>query len=162
MPTDELINWLNDAYAMELGLAPILDNHARDAAGDSGAHARLQRHAAETRRHAELLQQCVERLGGRVSLVRATVSAVIGGIESVATAPFRDELVKNALMDYASEHFEIACYRALIIAAREAGRDDVGKTCEKILAEEVAMASWLENQIPTVVLGAMRGRATRA
>lgn len=162
MATEELISWLNDAYAMELGLAPILENHARDVATDSSARARLQRHAADTRRHAELLRDCIERLGGRVSFVRATAAAVAGGIESLATAPFRDELVKNALIDYASEHFEIACYRALIIAAREAGRDDVRSTCEKILAEEVAMASWLENQIPTVVLGAMRGRAASA
>jgi ferritin-like metal-binding protein YciE len=90
------------------------------------------------------------------------VSSVIGGIESLATAPFKDELVKNALMDYASEHFEIACYRALIVAAREAGRDDVVKVCERILAEEEDMARWFEHQIPTVVLGALRGRETRA
>jgi ferritin-like metal-binding protein YciE len=161
MATDQLLSWLNDAYAMELGLAPILENHARDAV-DSGARARIERHAAETRRHAELLQQCIERLGGHVSVVRAAVSAVMGGVESLATAPFRDELVKNSLMDYASEHFEIACYRALMIASREAGCDDVVKTCEKILAEEIAMAAWLENQIPTVVLGAMRGPMARA
>ena len=162
MANAELLSWLNDAYAMELGLAPILENHARDAAGDPGAKARIDRHAAETRRHAELLRECIERLGGSVSVVRATVSSVIGGIESLATAPFKDELVKNALMDYASEHFEIACYRALIIAAREAEREDVVKVCERILAEEQDMARWIEHQIPTVVLGAMRGRETRA
>ena len=89
------------------------------------------------------------------------MSAVIGGVESLATAPFRDELVKNALMDYASEHFEIACYRALITAAREANRPEIAKTCEEILAEEEAMAGWLYTQIPSVVRTAMKTGAAR-
>jgi ferritin-like metal-binding protein YciE len=156
MAAETLISWLNDAYAMEMGLVPILENHAQDAASDPGAKARIERHAAETRQHAERIERCIEKLGGRVSVVKATLSAVMGGIESLATAPFRDEVVKNTLMDYASEHFEIACYRALVAAAREAGHQEVVNECEKNLADEVAMAGWLEQQIPVVVLAAMR------
>src|SRR4051812_44414615 len=111
--TDQLISWLNDAYAMETGLVPILQNHADDAKSDREAAERIARHAEQTKRHAELVKNCVDKLGGRVGSVRAGLSAVMGGFESLATAPFRDELVKNALMDYASEHFEIACYTAL-------------------------------------------------
>jgi ferritin-like metal-binding protein YciE len=84
----------------------------------------------------------------------------MGGFESLATAPFRDELVKNTLMDYASEHFEIACYTALVAAARSAGRDDIARVCSAILEEERSMARWLDGQIPVVVEEALL--ATRA
>ena len=148
---DQLISWLNDAYAMETGLVPILQNHAEDAKSDRDAAERIARHAEETKRHADRVKACVEKLGGRAASVRAGVSAVIGGFESLATAPFRDELVKNALMDYASEHFEIACYTALITAARKAGREDIARVCDEILTEERVMAHWLEGHIPLVV-----------
>jgi ferritin-like metal-binding protein YciE len=157
---DQLISWLNDAYAMETGLVPILQNHADDAKADRDAAARIARHAEDTKRHADKVKECVEKLGGRAGSVRAGLSAVVGAFESLATAPFRDELVKNALMDYASEHFEIACYTALVTAARKAGRDDVGRVCAGILEEERDMARWLEGQIPVVVEDALV--ATRA
>jgi ferritin-like metal-binding protein YciE len=149
--TDQLISWLNDAYTMETGLVPILQHHADDAKSDRDSAERIARHAEQTKRHAELVKGCVEKLGGRAASMRAGVSAVMGGFESLATAPFRDELVKNALMDYASEHFEIACYTALVAAARKAGRDDIARVCEEILTEERDMARWLEGQIPSVV-----------
>src|SRR3982750_2822796 len=90
--TDQLISWLNDAYAMELGLVPILQNHADDAKGDREAAQRISAHAEQTKRHAELVQGCIEKLGGRVSSVRAGLSTAMGAFESLATAPFRDEL----------------------------------------------------------------------
>ena len=149
--TDQLISWLNDAYAMETGLVPILRNHADDAKEDREMMERLARHAEETKHHAELVKSCIEKLGGQPGTVRAGLSALMGGFESIATAPFHDELVKNALMDYASEHFEIACYTALVAAARHAGRDDIARVCKEILDEERAMARWLEGQIPVVI-----------
>src|SRR3954466_16089251 len=112
MAAETLISWLNDAYAMEMGLVPILENHAQDAASDPGAKARIERHAAETRQHAERIQRCIERLGGRVSVVKATLPGVRGGVERGAAPPSREEVVKNVLMDYAGEFFEMGCYRA--------------------------------------------------
>ena len=162
MAGTQLVNWLNDAYAMELGLVPILENHARDASADPAARARIEQHGAETRRHADLLQGCIAKLGGQPSSIRAAVSSVIGGIESLVTAPFSDELVKNVLMDFATEQFEIGCYRALWIAAAEARRDDIARTCEEILIEEEEMAHWLELQIPKVVRRTLGSRRSAA
>ncbi len=54
------------------------------------------------------------------------------------------------LADYASEHFEIACYRSLIAAAEEAGKPQVAEVCSEILEDEEAMADWIEEQIPEV------------
>jgi ferritin-like metal-binding protein YciE len=56
--------------------------------------------------------------------------------------------MKNALADYASEHFEIACYRALIAAAEEADEARLIPLLEETLSEEEAMAEWLAERIP--------------
>ena len=46
---DLLVSWLNDAYAMEQALIPVLQNHAKDAENDMPAAAdRLRRHIEET------------------------------------------------------------------------------------------------------------------
>ena len=59
-----------------------------------------------------------QALTGRAPWKR-TVSSVIGSVEGATTAMFRDTLVKDALADYASEQFEVACYRVGVIVPRD-------------------------------------------
>lgn len=146
-----LIAWLNDAYAMESALIPVLQNHARDARDDLHARERIELHLEQTRRHAELVRGCVERLGSTTSATKTGLASLFGTVESVMTAFFSDELVKNALGDYATEHFEIACYRALQAAAESFGDTHIADVCGAILRDEEEMAHWLEMQIPKVV-----------
>ena len=56
MNNELLVAWLNDAYAMEQALVPVLENHAKDAKDDPTARARIELHAEQTRRHAELVK----------------------------------------------------------------------------------------------------------
>lgn len=148
---EHLIAWLNDAYAMELALIPILENHANDAQRHPEIRERDLQHLEETRRHAKDVKRCLAHLGEKPSVTKKMIGKVTGAIESVSTEPFRDELMKNFIMDYAAEHFEIASYRALIAAAEEAGHPKIAKICRKILADEEAMAEWLEDHLPTAV-----------
>jgi ferritin-like metal-binding protein YciE len=55
-----------------------------------------------------------------------------------------DEVVKGTMAAYAFEHTEIATYRVLIAAADELEEREMKEVFERILAEEVAMANWLE------------------
>jgi ferritin-like metal-binding protein YciE len=57
----------------------------------------------------------------------------------------------NALADYAPEHFEIACCRALSEAARHANQDHIAEVCGEILRDEQEMADWLSSQLPKIV-----------
>ena len=115
------------------------------------AAARIEQHVTETRIHADRLEQCLRLLGTTPSTLKSTLSSVMGTVESVATGMFSDEDVKNALSDYASEQFEVACYHALSTAARQLGHDEIATLCEKNMREDEAMALWLRDQIPTVV-----------
>jgi ferritin-like metal-binding protein YciE len=157
---DLLIAWLNDAYAMEKALIPILENHAKDAKDHPDVRARIEQHAEQTRRHAEMVEQCVKSLGSSTSATKTTLGTVFGAMQSVATGMFSDELVKNALMDYAAENFEIASYQALIVAAEEYGDDRIVEICEEILDDEIEMAEWLEEQLPITVREVYREKAT--
>jgi ferritin-like metal-binding protein YciE len=146
----QLIAWLNDAYSMERSLANVLENHARDAADFPDAQARNEQHLAETRQHADLVERCLEMLGETPSTVKSAFGSLMGRVEGAASGVFRDEIVKNFLSDYAAEHLEIASYKALVVAAEEVGQPEIARICGKILAEEVAMAEWLENHLPGV------------
>src|SRR3954467_2902388 len=150
-PRETLIGWLNDAYAMEKGLVQVLENHADDVKDRPEMYRKIAQHLEQTRMHAGRARECVERLGGSVSTVKTAMGAVSGFFQGRSTGVSPDELVKNALSDYAAEHFEIASYRALIPAARLLGENQVVQVCETILRDEQDMANWLEQSLPNVV-----------
>jgi ferritin-like metal-binding protein YciE len=150
--TDQLIAWLDDAYAMESGLIPILQNHAAHF-GDRMPQAarRLHAHVVETQQHATRLEECLRLLNASPSSVKSTLSSVIGSVEGATTGLFRDQLVNDALADYASEQFEVGCYTALVSAATELGYADVAGLCRQNLDEDREMAAWVLQQLPAVV-----------
>ena len=151
-----LMAWLKDAYSMEKGLIPVLENHAKDAKDFPQIQSRIQQHVEETRTHADRLKNAIESQGESVSAVKAAVGGVIGAVQSVATGPFKDELVKNALSDFAAENFEVASYKALIAAAQQVGAAEVVRVCEQNQREDEAMARWLDQNLPTAVRETVR------
>jgi ferritin-like metal-binding protein YciE len=160
-PRETLISWLNDAYALERSLVEVLENHAKDAREFSPQMAqRMTQHLEETRMHAERVKECVERLGGSTSTMKTAMGKVTGFFQGMSTGAAPDELVKNALSDYAAEHFEIASYRALIVAARELGETEVARICESILRDEEDMARFLETNLPMVIQSYLGSTAT--
>jgi ferritin-like metal-binding protein YciE len=148
---DTLIGWLNDAHAMEMGIIPVLENHVKDADRLPEVQTRLRAHLEQTRRQADQVKMLVERLGGSTSAVKNTMGTIGGFFSGLSTGAAPDELVKNALADYSTEHFEIASYRALIAGAQALGETEVVRVCEQILREEEEMARWLEHQLPQLV-----------
>jgi ferritin-like metal-binding protein YciE len=116
--------------------------------------------SADPRRHAQLVRESLQRLGSDVSSVKSGFASVMGTVESFSTKFFGDELLKNMLMDHASEHFEIACYRALIEAANQAGEPEIAKTCTAILTEEENMAEWLRQNLGVVTRNVLARTAT--
>jgi ferritin-like metal-binding protein YciE len=154
-----LLAWLKDAHAMEEALIPNLENHAKDARDHPQIEARIRQHIEETRRHAELVRGCIERLGDKPSAAKAVFGKVIGSISALGTGPLSDELVKDFVVDYAAEHLEIASYQRLIIAARELGDEATASTCEQILPDEQAMARAIEENLPIVVRDTLHSQA---
>lgn len=146
-----LISWLNDAYAMEQALEEVLKRHADDASEDPPVQSRIMEHLIETKDHARIVKDCIEGLGGSTSKVKSAISSVTGMAQGMLNRPAEDTMVKNALADYAAEHFEIASYQALIQAATELGHADIAGKLQPVLAQEQAMAEFLAQTLPTAV-----------
>ena len=144
----QIIAWLNDAHAVEQSLENVLQLQSKSAADNPELRERLDQHLAETRGHAERVRNALESLGEKPSALKSLAGGFMGIMQGVSTSVFRDEVLKNIIANYAMEHFEIACYRSLRVAANEAGLTEIAEMCEAILAEETAMAEWLEEQIP--------------
>ena len=152
MATRELlVTWLNDAYSMEKSLVPVLKNHAKDAEEYPEVRERDEQHLEETKRHVELVEQCLERLGEKPSGAKSALGSVFGRMQAMSTEPFKDEMMKNFLADYATEQFEIASYKSLIAIARHMGEEEIASTCEEILADEERMADWLDRNMARAV-----------
>jgi ferritin-like metal-binding protein YciE len=61
-----------------------------------------------------------------------------------------DEILKNSFANYAFENFEIASYKSLITVAETAGFANHASLLRQNLAEEQAMAKWLDENIQAV------------
>jgi ferritin-like metal-binding protein YciE len=156
---DFVIKWLNDAYSMENALIKVLENHANDAEGHPEVQSKIQEHLEATRRHADRVEECIQRLGGDTSSLKAGMANISGTLQGMSTGTAEDVLVKNAIADYAGEQFEVASYRALIAAAEEIDDQETVRACQENLREDEEMAQWLEEQLPTVAQGFLRSKA---
>jgi ferritin-like metal-binding protein YciE len=132
--TEQLVAWLDDAYAMETGLIPILQNQASHFGECIPAAARrLQQHVVETQQHAQRFRNVsVCSMPRHLESSRPSPRSS-DPVEGATTAIFRDQLVKDALADYAWAQFEVACYTALVSAATELEYDDVARLCKQTL-----------------------------
>ncbi len=154
---DLFISWLHDAYAMEINLTHVLEHRVDDAKNYPSIQMKDQQHLDQTRQHAEMVKSILERLGENTSAVKSGMAHIMGNVQAISTGPTKDEMVKNCLADYASESFEIACYRSLITAAQGLGDSTAAQTFQRILQDEQDAASFLLSVIPDVTQDALMG-----
>ena len=78
MEKEILLNWLNNAYSMELGLIKILEKHKSEAADHFQVVEMIDGHISETENQARLVKAEIERLGGDVSALKAWGAEAFG------------------------------------------------------------------------------------
>jgi len=154
MPTKEemLLDWLRDAHAMEQQAITMLTAMAGRIENYPEVKARIEQHIEETRRQASALESCIERRGGDTSTVKDLMGKLMAMGQGLSGAFVSDEIVKGAMAGYTFEHMEIATYKVLIATADACNDVDTSSVCQRILSEEIAMASWLEDNIEGLTL----------
>lgn len=152
---DLLVTWLKDAHAMEQSLIPVLKDHAGHADGHPEVQRRMAQHAEETERHARMVEECLHRLDADPSGGKDILGKMVMSVQGKMTGAAEDTMVKDSLMDFASEHFEIASYKALVKAAESMGETQIADTCRRILKEEQEMASFLDEHLSPAVEAAL-------
>jgi ferritin-like metal-binding protein YciE len=148
---DQLIYWLGDAHALEVGLVTTLEKQIAEAKGLPKVSALLTKHLAETKKHATAVKNALESLGGSHPVIQEGVSKLANLAAGVIPTLAKDTVIKNAIAGYTSENMEIACYKALIATANALGEKKIAATCEAILKDEQAMANALDAQLPGLI-----------
>jgi ferritin-like metal-binding protein YciE len=147
---DEVVIWLRDAYSMERGLESMLSRQFGAHKGDSEVQKAKIAHLARTRMHVATIESLLNSLGSRIPAIET--GFIMAEAMQIATASLsHDESIKDLLTCYAMEHFEVACYKTVIAAAKAAHLPYVAKACEDIIADEEKMAQTIDAIIPSLV-----------
>ena len=147
---ERLLQWLRDAHAMEEQAEQILSTQAKRLENYPELRKRVEYHLQETRRQAERVQGCIERQGSSKSVVKDMAGKLVAVGQGLSGLFVGDEVVKASLADYTFENMEIASHKIIIAAADEVGDTETKRVCQEILHEEEAMASWLEQNLPSL------------
>lgn len=147
---DNFIAWLKSAHAMEEQAITMLTAQTRRLENYPDLKARMLEHLEETKNHAEVLQTLLNNLSGAPSTLKDIAGRIAATVQGIPGLLMSDEVVKFTAAAYSFEHLEIAFYRMLITAADELGETEAQAIFEKILAEEVAMATWLEDNLDPI------------
>jgi ferritin-like metal-binding protein YciE len=144
---DKLISYISDAYAMERQIEEQLEHQVKETQRFPDIQMRIQEHLDATKQHRERMEQRLDFYQHKPSSVKGAVSGMMGNLVGALSAARTDTLAKIARDDYMVEHLEIAAYELLIATAQAFGDTDTVRACELNLADEVRMASWLEDNL---------------
>ena len=148
---DEVIDWLRDAYAMERGLEVTLQKLAQSQRHPPEVRHAAAQHLEDTRQHAQTVEWLLKTLNADTSALKTGLGVMAEALKSLGAGAAHDEVIRDLIGCYAMEHFEIACYRALITAAEMAGLSDVTDACEQIIFDEEQMAETISDALPRIV-----------
>jgi ferritin-like metal-binding protein YciE len=132
---EQLRKYLGDAHALEEQALQLLER-APDAAGDPTLASIYTDHAAETRDHAELVQERLTALGGDPSTLKDAAMRLGGLNWSAFFQGHPDTPGKLAAFAYAFEHLEVGGYEQLRRVAERAGDQETARLAGRILEQE--------------------------
>jgi ferritin-like metal-binding protein YciE len=143
---------LRNAHAMENQALSIMRAQVTRIEKYPQVAVRLEKHVAETEEQVRRLDTLLDGLGERGSALKDTALSMFGSVVALGHSLAGDEIIKNSLANFAFENYEIAAYTSLIILADAGGFGKAIPILEQNLAEEKAMARWLENNLANVTL----------
>lgn len=146
-----LIDWLNNAHAMEHSVTATLEAHAEDAKDMPEVRQDLLDHTEHSKEHARRVKAEIERLGGEVSEIKTGLGIFGGWAAGVAAGLTDDKIVKNAVAEHAAEHYEMATYIAIAKMAELAGEDETAVVAREIMSEEAKAGKMTGEDVESAV-----------
>lgn len=147
----DVISWLHDAYAMERSLETTLKKISKSDRQPGECRAACRKHLLETEHHAQTVESLLKSLGAETLTLKTGLGLLAETMKGAGAALAHDHVVKEMIASYTSEHFEIACYEAIIAAAEVAGLPDVAEACRRIISDEKNMAQTINDLLPGIV-----------
>lgn len=153
--TDEVLRsvfiaGLKNAHGVEHQALALMDRQLDRLKNYEAVEARLREHRLETEGQIERLERLLQGLDESPSGLKDAALTVSGNLAALGHAFAEDEILKNAFANFAFENFEVASYRSLIVLARNGGYSEALALLGETLAEEEAMAAWVDENLPAL------------
>lgn len=147
---ENYLDWVRDAHAMEEQAETMLKGMAGRLEHYPALEARIKQHIEETKEQQRLVESVIKRFDSSTSTFKDLAGKATALGQSMGGIFASDEVVKGAISGFVFENLEIASYTALIAAAKAVGDSEGERIFQQILAQEKAMAAWLEEHLPEV------------
>jgi ferritin-like metal-binding protein YciE len=158
---DKLVEYIDDAYAMEQNVMRMLDGLI-GTTKDPQLKRALERHRKQTEKQAERLEECLEEHGKSPSKVKAAGGMMAALMKSVLDAARDDSPGRNARDGFATEHMEIASYEMLERVAKKAKDRKTQAVARQNREEEEAMARSIAAKWNKIVELSLKEEGVRA
>lgn len=149
---DIFITGLRNAHAMENQALAIMKPQVSRIENYPEVARRLELHIEETQGQIDRLESILESYGESRSSLKDMALSLGGSMAAIGHTVAPDEIVKNSFANFAFENYEIAAYKSLLALAAQLGDSSGAELIEANLAEEQAMADWLDQNIEAVTL----------
>jgi len=130
-----------------------------DQCSDEELKGLLKTHIDESQQQVQNLEQIFSQMGEQAQsqtseAARGLISDAQKSIHEAQAEAIRDTLIADAQSKV--EHFEIACYRALVIGAQQMGQEEAVDLLQQNLQQEERTAQMIEQSTPKLVQKSMQ------
>lgn len=147
---DLFVTGLTNAHAVEKQALSIMTPQVSRIVNYPEVADRLRLHIEETNAQIARLDEILDGFATSGSAFKDMGLSMSGSMAAIVHSAAGDEIVKNSFANYAFEHFEIAAYKSLLVMAEDGGFPNALPLLRQSLAEEEAMATWIDESLPMV------------
>jgi ferritin-like metal-binding protein YciE len=144
------VTGLKNAHAMENQALSIMKPQVKRIENYPDVAAKLEQHITETEGQIARIEEILSGLDEGHSALKDIALSFTGTMAAMGHTVAGDEILKNSFANFAFENFEIAAYNSLIVIAEAGGYNAGSNGLKANLAEEKAMAFWLEQNLAAV------------
>lgn len=144
------VSGLKNAHAVEHQALALMDRQIDRSKSFTEVADMLKSHRVETEHQINRLETLLDGLGEKPSGLKDAALSLSGNMAALGHIFADDEVLKNALANFAFENYEVAAYRGLILLAQHGQYSTAYDVLNASLDEEMRMASWVEQSLPMI------------
>jgi ferritin-like metal-binding protein YciE len=147
---DIFVTGLKNAHAMENQALSIMKPQLSRIENYPEVAAKLEQHIRETEGQIVRIEEVLSGLNEDHSSLKDMALSFTGAMAAMGHTMAGDEILKNSFANFAFENFEMAAYKSLLTVAEAGGYGAATSALQANLAEEKAMAQWLDDNLVSV------------
>ncbi|MDR9775971.1 ferritin-like domain-containing protein [Rhizobium hidalgonense] len=144
---DVFVTGLRNAHAMENQALSIMKPQLKRIENYPEVAEKLDQHIRETDAQIVRLEDILDGLDEDKSTLKDLALSFTGSMAALGHTVADDEILKNSFANFAFENFEAAAYKSLLTVAEAGGYGAAVTRLQENLAEELAMAEWLNDNV---------------